>query len=78
MPDYLSDPPKLSSTKDVKWGSFLRDTTGKKKLSKPHMAPINDEGYLLPPHELSIKCVCRPFKTTEGYICHNHPILGVN
>ena len=68
----------LASTKDVKWGSFLKDTAGKRKLKYPHCAPINDGGFLLQPHELTMTCVCKPFRSKEGYIVHNHPILGVN
>jgi len=54
-----------------KWGVFHPEGG-----DAPHSAPCDDQGYLLPPHELSIECPCRP-SLYEGWIwAHNDPERG--
>lgn len=54
-----------------KWGVF-------RQTEPPHSAPCDDEGYLLPPHELSEDCPCKP-DLHEGWIwAHNDPARGLD
>jgi len=54
-----------------KWGVFHQ-------TEPPHSAPCDDEGYILPPHELSENCPCNP-KLHEGRIwAHNDPERGLD
>jgi len=47
-----------------KWGVFTITDSGAK-----HVAPCDDEGFSLPPHMLSVKCLCKP-QLQEGIWVH--------
>lgn len=53
-----------------KWGVFDRD------VDEPHVAPCTDDGVLLPPHELTTECSCKPVWDNEWIWVHNDPRRG--
>lgn len=56
-----------------KWGSFV-DHDGER-----HIAPVDAEGFMLPPHVLEPICECEPILETQAtphLWVHNDPARG--
>jgi hypothetical protein len=48
-----------------KWGVFLHAEDG-----HIHIAPTNEEGWLVPPHKLVLGCKCCP-RLEEDFVIHD-------